>query len=106
MYALLCLFVLGENLAKGEKRGKFGLYFEILSVLNNDSHKGERLSSTAVARRVNMAYDRFQRHLGHLVKLGFVENHDRLVLTEKGLEYLEEYRRFHSFLSRVGLIER
>lgn len=92
-------------MAKGEKRGKFGLYFEILSVLDNDSRKGERLSTTAVARRVNMAYDRFQRHLGRLIRLGFVENHSGLVLTEKGLEYLEEYRRFNDFLSRVGLIE-
>ena len=90
---------------KTEKRFRFRIYYEILSALNASSHKGEPQCSTAVARKVNLAYDRFQRHLCHLVKLGLVEDHDGHALTEKGLEYLEEYRRFHDFLLRMGLLE-
>jgi len=91
---------------KAEKRHKFRIYFEVLSVLDNGERRGDKLSSTVVARKVNMAYDRFQRHLGRLVELDFVESPTSLVLTEKGIKYVEEYRRFENFLRRMGLLER
>jgi len=91
---------------KAEKRHKLRIYFEVLSALDIGEHKGNRLSSTVVARKVNMAYDRFQRHLGRLVELGFVESPTSLVLTEKGIKYVEEYRRFENFLRRMGVLER
>jgi len=89
---------------KVEKRHKFRIYFDVLSVLYDDSEKS--LSATVVARKVNMAYDRFQRHLNRLVELGFVESRERLVLTEKGLRYIEEYSRFEDFLRHMGLVKR
>jgi len=86
-----------------EKRHKFRIYFEILRLCDECQDKGVP-STTIVARRVNVAYDRFLRSLDKLVELGMVESRERLVLTEKGKQYVEEYQRFEDFLRRMGLV--
>ena len=91
---------------RGEKRDKFQIYFEILTVLSYAKSHGNEPCSTRVARRVNMAYDRFQRYLNKLVEVGMVMSGKSLVLTRKGEEYIDEYRRFEGFLRRVGLVKR
>jgi len=53
-----------------------------------------------------MAYDRFQRYLNQLAEVGMVMSGKSLVLTRKGEEYIDEYRRFEGFLRRVGLVKR
>jgi len=90
---------------RGEKRHRFQIYFEILSALCDEMPDGEKSGCTRVARKVNMAYDRFQKYLNQLVGAGMVVSQDRLVLTETGKEYIEEYIKFEGFLRRTGLLK-
>jgi predicted transcriptional regulator len=88
---------------KVEKRHKYRIYFEILMVLSH-ARGEDTLRTTYVARKVNIAYDRFLRHLEELENLGMIESREKLFLTEKGKQYVDEYQRFDDFLRRMGLV--
>lgn len=91
---------------KAEKRTRFQIYFEILLGLRDEMRRMDgKPSLTRVSHRVNMPYDRFQETLVQLVKLDMVSPGDKgeYVVTEKGVEYLQEYRRMAEFLRRMGL---
>jgi predicted transcriptional regulator len=91
--------------AKVEKRSKFQIYFDILDLLNNEVDEYDRVSPTRVAHRANLPYDRFQRALERLVQLGMVSYvGESLAVTEKGLEYVREFKRMNDFLKRMGLL--
>jgi len=90
---------------RGEKRHRFQIYFEILSALRDEMPDEEKMGCTRVARKVNLAYDRFQRYLDQLVDAGMVVSQERLVLTEIGMEYIEGYIKFGGFLRRTGLLK-
>ena len=93
---------------KMEKRSKFQIYFDILLILCNQFCKTEtdnELSPTRVAHKANLPYDRFRSYLGRLVQLGMVrEELGEFFVTEKGLEYVLEYKRVTVFLERMGLL--
>jgi predicted transcriptional regulator len=53
----------------------------------------------------NLPYDRFQNCLDHLIQVGMVSHKDeKLVVTEKGLEYIAEFKKITDFLKRMGLL--
>jgi predicted transcriptional regulator len=64
----------------------------------------DKPSLTNVARQANLPYDRFQNYLEHLVQLEMVSREGgKLAVTEKGLEYVQEFERIANFLRRMGL---
>jgi predicted transcriptional regulator len=88
---------------KVEKRNKYQIYFDILVLLYNEIDEGGRVSPTRVAHRANLPYDRFRKALENLIQLGMVSNvGEELVVTEKGLEYVREFKRMNDFLRRMG----
>jgi predicted transcriptional regulator len=87
------------------RRTKYDLYFEILESLQSELKKANRPSPTRISRRVNMPYDRFQKALEDLVRLGLIDSEkDSIWMTEKGVEYITEYRKFSEFLRRMGML--
>ncbi len=87
------------------KRNKYELYFEILGSLQSELAESDRPSPTRISRMVNMPYDRFQRALDELIRLGMVSRvEDRLGLTEKGKEFVVEYQKVSDFLKRMGFV--
>ena len=87
------------------KRNKYELYFEILGSLQGELLDTDKPSPTRISRKVNMPYDRFQKALEELVRLGMVSRiEDRLGLTEKGTEFVSEYRKVNDFLKRMGFV--
>ena len=86
------------------KRSRLEIYRDILHALNKEVWDNPRPRLTKVAIQANLSYDRFQRALGYLRLLGFCEWVDgSYTVTEKGLEYIREYRRINDALSRFGL---
>ncbi len=85
------------------KRNKYELYFDILGSLQSELTETDRPSPTRISRHVNMPYDRFQRAVDDLVRLGMISRaEERLSLTAKGVEYVTEYRKVDEFLKRMG----
>jgi predicted transcriptional regulator len=69
--------------------------------LKNDGYP----SLTRVAHEANLPYDRFQNCLDYLIQVGMVSHKDeKLVVTEKGLEYVEEFKKITDFLKRMGFL--
>jgi predicted transcriptional regulator len=90
---------------KVEKRNKADIYFAILQLLRRNVEPNGKLSLTRVAHVANLPYDRFQNYLSNLVQLGMIfRNSEKLVVTEKGLEFIDEYKKITSFLRRMGLL--
>jgi predicted transcriptional regulator len=90
--------------AKVLKRSKFKIYYDILRFLCEEK-SNDKQSITRVAHEANLPYDRFRNHLDKLIQLGMISHASRdFVLTKKGLEYIEEFKRISDFLSRAGLL--
>ena len=91
-----------DSSSRRRKRSKVEIYSEVLIALNKDLTEHPRLSLTRVSSQVNMPYDRLKGVLVHLIELGFCENAGNFTITERGIEFLLEYRRFSDSLNRIG----
>ena len=90
---------------KVEKRSKLQIYFDILQLLCEELKESGKVSPTRVAHKANLPYDRFRNCLDHLIQLGMVSRvGKKLVVTEKGLEYIQGYEKMINFLKRMGLL--
>jgi predicted transcriptional regulator len=90
---------------KLQKRSKLRIYLDILQILINELKDSSHISLTRVAHKANLPYDRFRNCLDYLIQVGMVSRKDgKLVVTEKGLEYIEESKKITDFLRRMGLV--
>ena len=90
---------------KVEKRGKIRIYFDVLRLLLKELKDSGHPSLTRVAHEANLPYDRFQNCLEGLIQLGMVSRGGgKLVVTEKGLEYIGEFEKIAIFLRHMGLL--
>ena len=86
------------------KRSKVDIYHDVLDLLCQEGAAIGKASSTRVARRANLPYDRFQKILERFVALDMVRRtDDGLLITEKGLNCLFHINRTNEFLRRIGL---
>jgi predicted transcriptional regulator len=86
------------------KRSKVDIYRDVLDLLCQEAAQFGKASSTRVARRANLPYDRFQKILEHFIKLNMVKRtDDGLLITEIGLDCLCQINRTNEFLGRIGL---
>ena len=94
---------------KTEKRSKIELYYEILQIFYVESKKNGKStpSFTRTASQVNMPYNRFKQALSELDKLNLIELYDmKLLITDKGLEFLIEFSVFKDYLKEIGFMQR
>ena len=87
------------------RRDKLKIYGDLLSVLNDQS-KTEKIVLTHVQVRINVPFDRLKKYISELVDLGLVKENISFELTEKGKQYLVEYKRILEFMTNMGLIYR
>jgi predicted transcriptional regulator len=86
------------------KRSRVNIYYDVLDLLCEEGALEGKASSTRVARRANLPYDRFQKILDRFITLDMVHRtHEGLMITEKGLDCLYQIRRTNEFLRRIGL---
>ncbi|MBS7621954.1 hypothetical protein KEJ32_07580 [Candidatus Bathyarchaeota archaeon] len=88
-----------------KKRDKLGIYFDILRILYVEL-KNEKPGLSRVAHLANLPYDRFRKYFHQLVQLGMVGFGEggKIFVTEKGLEYINEYMKFSNFLKKIGFL--
>ncbi|MGD6852943.1 MAG: winged helix-turn-helix domain-containing protein, partial [Candidatus Bathyarchaeia archaeon] len=63
----------------------------------------EKVILTRIQVRMNVPFDRLKNYIEELKDLGLLEDEKSLQLTEKGNEYLKEYRQILRFMKRMGL---
>ena len=85
------------------RRDKLRLYGDLLSVLKSEGDN-EKIVLTRVQTRLNVPFDRLKNYIIELKELGLVEDETSLKLTEKGKQYLKEYKQILDFMKRMGLI--
>ncbi len=81
-------------------RSKPKIYADILESVAEQGYA----RPTKIMTDANLSYDRLKKHLETLVKKGLLKHEgDTYHITESGLEFLTEFKRFEKFASAFGL---
>jgi predicted transcriptional regulator len=87
------------------RRDKLKLYGDLLALLKDESNT-EKIVLTRIQVKMRVNYDRLKMYISELYKLGLIEDEASLRLTEKGKQYLKEYKTMLDFMDRMGLTYR
>jgi len=88
-----------------ERREKLEIVRDILSAIYE---KKGRIKPTHLLYKSNLAHNKLKIYLGDLIQKELVkeENQDRskmYLITEKGIKFLNEYKRVQEFMESFGL---
>lgn len=88
-----------------EYRSKACIYFDILNQIVKEEG---RAGPTRILYGANLSHDRLMKHLTQLISLGLVveEKEDERILysiTEKGMNFIREFRRIQEFAKAFGI---
>jgi predicted transcriptional regulator len=87
---------------KISRRDKMKIYGDLLSALNSEANN-EKIVLTRVQVQINVPFDRLKNYVSELKELGLVQDETSPKLTEKGKQYLKEYRKVLEFMRRMNL---
>ena len=87
---------------KISRRDKMKIYGDLLSALNSEANN-EKIVLTRVQVQINVPFDRFKNYVSELKELGLVQDETSPKLTDKGKQYLKEYRKVIEFMKRMNL---
>ena len=85
------------------RRERWKIYGDMLSVLSKQP-MSEKIVLTKIQVQVNVPFNRFKEYISELKELGLIQSEINLTLTEKGKEYLAEYRKILKFMKRMGIM--
>lgn len=86
---------------KIKRRDKTKIYGDLLSALY--TAESEKIILSHVQAQINVPFDRLKNYLLELKELGLIQNETEPRLTEKGKQYLREYKKVLEFMKRMGL---
>jgi len=78
------------------------IYRDILSVVHSEAKRGQ-VVLTRIQLKTNVPFDRLKVYLLELRELGLIQDEPSPKLTEKGKQYLTEYKTVLDFMNRMGL---
>lgn len=79
------------------------IYGDLLSILNNEKHGCEKIVLTRVQTKLNVPFDRLKVYLSDLASLGLIEDATSCIITQKGKDYMAEYKAVIEFMERMGI---
>jgi predicted transcriptional regulator len=85
-------------------RSTLKTYLDILVTVRDEG----RAKPTRILQRANLAYDRMDRHLQELINKQLLEVRQEddsryYILTDKGLEFIENVRKAEAFVKGFGI---
>ena len=84
-------------------RSQLRIYVDIMRVIQRESNQAK---PTRILYGANLSHDRLVKYLDELKNLGVIQesgNDDKVYsLTQKGIEFLNNFRRVESFASAFG----
>lgn len=84
------------------RRDKLIIYGDLLVALHCRTGS-EKIVLSQVQTRINLPYDRMKIYIKDLVDMGLLEDQTSLKLTNKGKQYIKEYKRVLDFIKRMGI---
>ena len=94
-----------ENLvsqkSKRPKRSKLEIFFDVLHAIREEISYGE-VKPTRIQYISNLSYDNLILYLEELASKNMITRKP-LALTEKGIDFLNEYDKVHEFVKKLGL---
>ena len=89
--------------ATAKYRSQFRIYVDIMSVIQRENNQAK---PTRILYGANLSHDRLVRYLEELKTLGVIQEtgtDDKIYgLTQKGIEFMNNFRRVESFASAFG----
>ena len=90
-----------------ERRDRVRIYADILENIYFLYSSGKRPTITGIQTKVNVPFVRFKEYVEDLEKKGLLKKiESEISLTEKGIQYLKEYRKVREFLEKFGMIKK
>lgn len=90
---------------KISRRDRLKIYGDLLAILCAES-KNQKIIISRIQLQMNVPLDRLRTYLLELKRLGLIVDEQNLMLTEKGKEYIREYKKVLEFIKRMGLVYR
>ena len=91
---------------KKARRNKMKIYGDLLSILKAEKNNTDKIVLTRVQTRINVPFDRLKSYISDLEDLNLIEDQLSYNLTQKGKQYLEEYKKIIDFMERMGIADR
>ena len=87
---------------KSPRRDKMKIYGDLLLILSAESTK-EKVIISHIQLKTNVPFIRLKKYISSLKELGLIEDETSLKVTEKGIQYINEYEAVLSFMKRMGI---
>jgi predicted transcriptional regulator len=92
-------------LSSHDRRDRVRIYADILENIHRIYLSGKKATVTGIQTKVNVPFVRFKEYIEDLEKKGLLRKIEtEIALTEKGEQYLNEYRKVREFLEKFGMI--
>jgi len=90
------------------RRDRMKIYGDILSVIYGEvgEKPKEKILITHIQLKTNVPFDRLKTYLSELKELGLIQDGYPFALTEKGQQFLYEYKKVIDLMRRLGLVYR
>jgi predicted transcriptional regulator len=87
---------------KIQRRDKMKIYGDLLMILLTESGN-EKIVISHIQLRINVPFTRLKKYFSDLKELGLIEDETSLKVTEKGKQYIHEYKTVLAFMKRMGM---
>ena len=91
---------------KKARRDKMKIYGDLLSTLKSEQNNMDKIILTHIQTKMNVPFDRLKNYISDLENLELIEDQVGYNLTQKGKQYLDEYRKILDFMERMGIADR
>jgi predicted transcriptional regulator len=91
---------------KKARRDKMKIYGDLLSTLKSEQNNVDKIVLTHIQTKMNVPFDRLKSYISDLENLELIEDQVRYNLTQKGKQYLDEYKKILDFMERMGIADR
>jgi len=90
---------------KISRRDRLKIYGDLLAILSAES-RNQKVVMSRIQLQLNVPLDRLKTYISELKRLGLIVDEQSLLLTEKGKEYILEYKKVLEFIKRMGFVYR
>lgn len=91
---------------KKARRNKMKIYGDLLLILKAEKINRDKIVLTHVQTKMNVPFDRLKSYISDLEDLKLIEDQISFNITQKGNQYLNEYKKILDFMERMGIGDR
>jgi predicted transcriptional regulator len=91
---------------KKARRDKMKIYGDLLDTLKSEKNNIDKIVLTHIQTKMNVPFDRLKNYISDLENLDLIEDQVSYNLTQKGKQYLDEYKKILDFMERMGIADR